>query len=107
MYSCVLFSAYFINFSHHPALKSFLFGPGHELSDNAANGFRCPYVGAGIAWSVLQSVYATGNSSSVTTTKLADMVADICHVLLASVQRLGAQNTEYGIFSKQLNRSDI
>lgn len=78
---------------------------GHELSSDPANGLKYPYVGAGIVWSVLQSVYASGNTSAVTSTTLADLMTDICHVLLSNLQQRSlnaSTNAGYDVFGKSI-----
>jgi hypothetical protein len=75
---------------------------GRELGSGTEVGQYRPYVGAGIVWSVLQSVYASGNSSSVTQSKLSNMITDICHCLLSSVRQHSSKLSKdvYGIYSE-------
>lgn len=76
------------------------FPAGIELSHSYANGFNSPYVGAGIVWAVLQSVHTSGNSSWVTNSTIADMIVEICYILLANVHR--TSDMQYGIFSEYI-----
>lgn len=76
-----------------------IFVVGVELAEDPNRGVQSPFISAGVALAILQSVYATNQTDFVTNSTLINVIVGICEFLLAKVIH-SDDSTQYSINSK-------